>query len=73
MIELKDCTDRCFAEVMEQCGLLTEITNCDYTCPFYKPKGCRDWVRTDDKLYAPEEYAETFKPTEDKHPVWRIK
>lgn len=36
----------------EQCG--------SYRCPFYKPQGCKDWVRIEDEdgcnLIPPEEY-----------------
>ena len=58
MINLKDCTDKCFALVFGQCTVLTK-TDCD-GCKFYKPKNCEDWVRVETEentyLYTPDEY-----------------
>ena len=60
MIDIKDCKDKCFALVFNQCKILTE-TNCE-NCSFYKPRRCEDWVRVviDGRvmLYTPEEYEE---------------
>lgn len=55
---------RCFADTRYSCGLLLECEDgCGtYECKFYKPKGCRDWVRIDTEevvqMYAPEELGE---------------
>lgn len=75
MIDLTECKDRCYADHMGKCGLLNTYVPCN-ECPFYKPRGCRDWVRVKDKLYAPEEYEERFKEKEKKHikhPAWTIR
>lgn len=67
MIDITEYTERCFADRMGVCSVLVEtITDeCNATCPFYKPKGCREWVRinTDAKawLLTPEEYEERSK------------
>ena len=41
-------------------ALILPHKNCgDYRCPFYKPVGCKDWVRIEDRqginLIPPEE------------------
>ena len=44
------------------CKLLTiEHKSCGtYKCPFYKPKGCKDWIRVEDRqgvsIVPEEEY-----------------
>ena len=80
MIYLEECTDKCFAEIFGECGILTDYDVCGNTCPFYKPRGCMDWVRTkrdkSEALYAPEEYERRFNNEADrKHRelYWRIK
>lgn len=36
-----------------------------YKCPFYKPIGCKDWVKIENEggveLYTPEEYKEAWE------------
>lgn len=73
MIDLTLCDERCYAVCMGECTILNTLMPCDYKCPFYKPTGCKDWVRVKDRLYTPEEFEELFKPTEYRHPAWRIK
>lgn len=80
MIYLDDCTDRCFAEIFADCGLLTEYDTCGNKCPFYKPVGCMDWIRVRRngrvELYAPEEYERKFNNEKDRKQrelYWRIK
>lgn len=67
MIDLTTCTDKCFANSLGTCRVLTTTAeNCTATCPFYKPKGCRDWIRmvAGDRvlLLTPEEYEEITSP-----------
>ena len=67
MIDLTTCTDKCFADSFGTCRVLIRTAkNCNATCPFYKPKGCKDWVRmtAGDKvlLLTPEEYEELTSP-----------
>lgn len=80
MIDLQECNDICYAEkVGVVCDILVEPEiECNYRCPFYKPKGCKDWVRSvyhgRQVIYPPEEYERRFKG-EDKEPsavYWRI-
>ena len=81
MIILDVCIDRCFAQVEEGCTLLTDMADeCNYKCPFYKPVGCKDWVRMkhdgQDVICPPEEYERRFKSEEDTETSavhWRIK
>ena len=67
MIDITDYTEKCFADGLGECRVLSETitTECNATCPFYKPKGCNDWVRIDTKtsvyLLTPEEYERSFK------------
>ncbi len=64
-IRLEETRQICesFSLVVE-CAALTEADkNCgSYRCPFYKPNGCKDWIRIEDKdgynLIPPEEYYE---------------
>lgn len=50
-----------------------------YRCPFYKPEGCKDWVRIEDEdginLIPPEEYvaARKAKAGEPKIPTWKVR
>ena len=56
--------------------LIKENPSCDYTCPFYKPEGCRDWVRTEQNgcitLVPPEEYIARRMQLREKAPVWKV-
>lgn len=64
-IDLKYTIDPCFAAIGNRqtsgCRLLHQMPKaCNYKCPFYKPKDCREWIRVEDKngcnLVPPEEY-----------------
>lgn len=64
-IDLKYVRDPCFAAISVRgtsgCRLLHKTPKrCDYRCPFYKPKECRDWVRVEEghdiSIVPPEEY-----------------
>lgn len=58
----KDTDGKCFADKAEECTVLgkKQLWCGTYRCPFYKPNGCRDWVRVETAKYvimfAPEEY-----------------
>ena len=81
MIYVEDCTDRCYAEIFDDCSVLTNYETCGNECRFYKPVGCADWIRVrrngSDELYAPEEYerryAENEKDRKHRALYWRIK
>ena len=57
MILITDCDEKCFAlgKFNECKALVRREKDCGSACPFYKPKGCKDWIRLNDKLYEPEE------------------
>lgn len=64
-IDLKYTIDPCFAAIGNKevtgCRLLHKMPkSCNYKCPFYKPKDCKDWVRVEEGHYItivpPEEY-----------------
>lgn len=62
-IDLKKTTDPCYAEMVHDgCRALSEKSKyCrSWKCPFYKPEGCKEWVRVEDKqginIVPPEEY-----------------
>ena len=80
MIDVKEMCDRCFAKEAGDCTILNDIEICGNSCPFYKPIGCKDWVRVKQgdgvMLYAPEEYERSFKDEKDSKPkavYWHIK
>lgn len=58
MINIEDCTEKCYAMVFGVCTVLKD-TDCD-GCRFYKPEGCENWVKVKTfdgaYLYTPEEY-----------------
>ena len=61
MNHVSDSGGKCFAWA-RGCCLLTEASErCNtYGCPFYKPQGCKDWIRRDSQrgyvyMIAPEE------------------
>lgn len=66
-INLRYTHDKCCAETHGGCRvLIARDENCrTYKCPFYKPEGCKDWVRVDDKrgsnLIPPEEYKDYYR------------
>ncbi len=64
-IDLKYSIDPCFAAINVRgtngCRLLHKMSkSCNYKCPFYKPKDCKDWIRVEDSqgicVVPPEEY-----------------
>lgn len=60
MIEISEAKDRCFARLRSgNCMILSRQENCNPKCAFYKPEGCEDWVRYENKngiwLIPPEE------------------
>ena len=80
MIEIKELSDRCFADKAGECSILDDIEKCDTSCPFYKPKSCKDWVKVKQGgemvIYAPEEYERSFKDEENSKPkavYWHLK
>ena len=61
-LNLKKYKGECFAkDMLGNCEAMTNTDkNCGtYKCPFYKPEGCKDWIRfengTDVYLIPPEE------------------
>ena len=80
MIDLQDCIDKCYAEISHDCSLLVETAEqCNYKCAFYKPSGCKDWIRMMHNgravICPPEEYERRFKIEADTEPsevYWRI-
>lgn len=62
-IDLRYIKDPCFAEMAGK-GCRALSVKSEYCrsqkCPFYKPQGCKDWVRVEDKrgisVVPPEEY-----------------
>lgn len=72
-IDLKYMHDKCFAESYQGvCRILTiQNDTCrTHKCPFYKPDGCKEWVRIEDNrgvnLIPPEEY-ETFRRKQNEY------
>lgn len=62
-IRLEETRQPCchFSAAVECSAMTTADERCgSYRCPFYKPEGCRDWVRIEDNdginLMPPEEY-----------------
>ncbi len=62
-IDLKYVHDPCYAEMTGgACRALSEkMEYCrSERCPFYKPKGCKEWIRVEDRngtnIVPPEEY-----------------
>ncbi len=53
-LNLKQVDEACFASIGRKNGcriLMKTQPDCGtYRCPFYKPQGCRDWVRIDDMM-----------------------
>lgn len=59
-------------------ALAHHISDCGtYKCPFYKPKGCKDWIRVEDEegvnLIPPEEYYALAKKEAEKPRVWKVR
>ena len=62
-IDLRYCIERCVNLKIGGCAVLCKAEpQCNYKCPFYKPEGCRDWIRVEDRdgiaVVPPEEYYE---------------
>jgi hypothetical protein len=59
-IKITDQVTLCFAKATKGCRILHHTKVCPKKCVFYKPKGCRDWVRVerDGEVWVipPEEY-----------------
>lgn len=64
-LDLMQCDAPCamsFKQNGVACGLLTRYgKECGSAeCPFYKPRGCKDWIRVEDEdgtiIIPPEEY-----------------
>lgn len=58
----------CWAKLRGACSAMRKLEDkvCGtHECPYYKPKGCEDWIRVEDKqginLIPPEEYYEARK------------
>lgn len=53
-VNLKQINEPCFAEIGRNngCRVLSKTDDScgTYRCPFYKPQGCREWVRIDDRM-----------------------
>jgi hypothetical protein len=55
-IDLTKINEPCFALIGGRSSgwcsiLLTTHTDCGtYRCPFYKPRGCKDWIRIEDRM-----------------------
>ena len=66
-IDLKRTDEPCFAKSRYgNCTLLViQAEKCCYKCPFYKPDGCKDWIRVEDyqgaNLIPPEEFAKEIR------------
>lgn len=82
MIYLDECNDRCFADKAGQCNIMAfPSENCDNTCPFYKPRGCADWIRTKRNkravIFTPEELErrqeEYEKDRKHRSLYWQVK
>lgn len=63
MVKITKCTEPCFAKLSTGCKILTvECEDAGSTCPFYKPKSCKDWIRVENRgevwIVPPEEYYE---------------
>lgn len=61
-LDLKYVRDKCYGEMRGNCRVLSVKSEKCRTpgCPFYKPEGCREWIRVEDRqgcnLVPPEEY-----------------
>ena len=67
MIDITNIKDKCFADSLGECRVLSSTISleCNASCPFYKPKGCEQWIRINTKSRAwimpPEEYERSAK------------
>ena len=66
-IDLKTTDEPCFGRTrIGGCRVLTALAKeCGYKCQFYKPDGCKDWIRVEDRqgvnLIPPEEYEKEIR------------
>lgn len=70
--QYSDRDGTCFASsVFNECAIMGKFDeNCgSYECPFYKPRGCRDWIKIEDKggvsIFTPEEVSFNGKEKEN--------
>lgn len=62
MTSITNCTEPCFAMMTgtKNCKILTVKCSGKDNCPFYKPEGCKDWIRVvrdnEEWIMPPEEY-----------------
>ena len=65
MVKVNDCKEPCFAHSIAGCRVLTVECTGSKGCPFYKPVGCEDWIRSERKdgiwLIPPEEYYDKMR------------
>ena len=82
-LDLMQCDTPCamsFKQNSVACGLLTRYgKECGSAeCPFYKPRGCKDWIRTEDEdgisIIPPEEYYAARKASNGtkEYSSWKI-
>lgn len=59
-MKITNCIDPCFAQLATGCKILTTDCIGKGECPFYKPKGCKDWIKIEHRgetwILTPEEY-----------------
>lgn len=79
-IDLKQAKEACSSrsELIVCDALVHYLSDCGtYKCPFYKPEGCKDWIRVEDEegisLVPPEEYYKTVKKRAEKPGVWKVR
>lgn len=80
-VDLKQTRQTCHAYTLSgDCASMTSYhRECgSYRCPFYKPQGCKDWIRVEDEdginLIPPEEYRCARMKVKKKrdHASWKI-
>lgn len=82
-LDLMQCDAPCamsFKQNGISCGVLTRYgKECGSAeCPFYKPRGCKDWIRTEDEdgtsIIPPEEYYAARKTNNGtkEYSTWKI-
>lgn len=82
-LDLMQCDAPCamsFKQNGVACGLLTRYgKECGSAeCPFYKPRGCKDWIRVEDEdgiiIIPPEEYyaARRINSGTKEYSSWKI-
>ena len=79
-IDLQAATEPCCALIGGVCTASEKMrSDCgSYLCPFYKPAGCKDWIRVEDEegisLVPPEEYYAVRKEQASKGKIetWKV-